>query len=60
MASLVASIGHPPAPIVPNWAAFCEWAKEGGYDESYFNRWDSKSLALQAQYLEELGAGDEA
>lgn len=35
------------------WAEFCEWAEDGGYDQSYFNRWDSKSYALQKQFLEE-------
>lgn len=36
------------------WPEFVRWARDGGYDESYFNRWDSKSQQLQAQYLEEM------
>lgn len=48
-------ISQPPEPLVSNedWSDFCEWARDGGYDQSYFNRWDSKSLALQQQYLGE-------
>jgi len=38
------------------WSDFVSWAREGGYDESYFNRWDSKSQELQRQYLEEMTA----
>lgn len=33
---------------------FLEWARDGGYDESYFNRWDSKSRALEEMFLSEL------
>jgi len=48
-------IGQPKQLIPPeDWLDFCEWARYGGYDQSYFNRWDSKSLALQQQYLDEL------
>lgn len=32
---------------------FLEWAKDGGYDQSYFNRWDSKSRALEEAFLSE-------
>lgn len=32
---------------------FEQWAADGGYDESYFNRWDSKSRALEEQFLAE-------
>jgi hypothetical protein len=45
----------PPAIVSGNeWPDFCEWARDGGYDQSYFNRFDSKSLALQEQYRDEL------
>lgn len=37
-----------------DWPDFCDWARDAGYDESYFNRYDSKSYALQQQYLEEV------
>lgn len=45
----------PPPPLIPTekWADFCEWARDGGYDQSYFNRYDSKSLELQQEYLDE-------
>jgi hypothetical protein len=33
---------------------FLEWARDGGYDESYFNRWDSKSRALEETFLLEM------
>lgn len=48
--------GFPTKPpvIIKDWKAFCEWAKEGGYDESYLNQWDSKCLALQEQFLAEF------
>lgn len=48
-------LSAPPAPLIPSdqWADFCEWAREGGYDQPWFNRWDSKSVWLQEQYLEE-------
>ena len=44
-----------PASLIPPeaWPAFCAWARDGGYDQSHFNRHDSKSRALEAQYLEE-------
>ncbi len=32
---------------------FLEWAQDGGYDQSYFNRWDSKSRALEETFLSE-------
>lgn len=50
-----ASISGPPPSLVPpeQWSAFLEWARDGGYDESYFNRWDSKSRALEQAYLDE-------
>jgi hypothetical protein len=50
------SISSPPPPLIPaeQWAEFCEWAHDGGYDQSWFNRWDSKSLQLQQMYLDEL------
>jgi len=50
--------GFPTKPpvIVADWEAFCAWAKEAGYDESHLNRYDSKCLALQEQFLEEAAA----
>jgi hypothetical protein len=44
-----------PAPLVSpdRWTEFVEWANDAGYDESYHNRWDSKSIELQRQFLEE-------
>ncbi|MDX9976302.1 MAG: hypothetical protein RBU21_25225 [FCB group bacterium] len=47
--------GQLPPLLIPQerWKEFCEWARDSGYDESYFNRWDSKSVELQRQYLEE-------
>lgn len=49
-------LSRPPEPLVPKdqWADFCEWATDCGYDQSYFNRFDSKSLVLQQLYLEEM------
>ncbi len=46
-----------PVPLIPPeaWPAFCAWARDGGYDQSYFNHYDSKSQWLQEQYLEEQG-----
>lgn len=32
---------------------FLEWARDGGYDESYFDRYDSKSRELEQTFLEE-------
>lgn len=32
---------------------FLEWAMDSGYDESYFNRWDSKCRALEETFLNE-------
>lgn len=49
-----------PPVIVSDWNAFCEWGKDGGYDESYFNMYDSKCLALQEQYLQEMEEAPEA
>lgn len=48
--------GFPTRPpvIVADWQGFAEWVKEAGYDESYLNCYDSKCLALQEQYLEEV------
>lgn len=40
--------------IVPNWAEFVSWAKEGGYDESYFDINDEKCFTLQQAYLQEM------
>lgn len=37
-------------------ADFFEWARDGGYDESHFNRYDSKSRALEETYLEAVGS----
>ena len=50
------SIGSPPPSLIPKgqWDDFMEWARDGGYDESYFNRWDSKSRELEKRYLEEM------
>ncbi|MBP9714179.1 MAG: hypothetical protein KBD60_10890 [Sterolibacterium sp.] len=50
--------GFPTKPpvIVANWQAFYEWARDGGYDESYLNPYDSKCLALQEKFLEEIEA----
>lgn len=44
-----------PASLIPaaRWREFREWVAEGGYDESYFNRWDSKSRQLEEAFLEE-------
>lgn len=44
-----------PPPLVPSsrWQEFVEWASEGGYDESCFDRRDSKSHELQRLFLEE-------
>jgi hypothetical protein len=46
----------PPPPLIPEgqWQDFVQWANDGGYDQSYFDRWDSKSLALQQTYLDEM------
>lgn len=40
--------------LVPDWAAFVAWAKEGGYGEEYLDVNDSRCEALQHAYLEEL------
>lgn len=44
-----------PRPIVEasRWEDFLSWANDCGYDESYFNRFDSKSLEIQLTFLEE-------
>lgn len=49
------TIASPPPSLIPAnaWLDFLEWARDGGYDESYFNRWDSKSRALEQAYLDE-------
>lgn len=49
-----------PAPLVPPslWSEFLEWARDGGYDESYHNRWDSKSIELQRLFMEEMQVED--
>lgn len=39
--------------VVPDWAEFVAWAKDGGYDESYLDINDFKCLALQRTFLEE-------
>lgn len=51
---------RPPEPLVPpeQWPDFCDWVRDGGYDESWLNRWDSRSLWLQEQYLEEMRDAD--
>lgn len=48
-----------PEPLVPasRWHEFIAWANDGGYDESWHNRWDSKSQELQRTFLEEVPAG---
>lgn len=43
-----------PPVLVRDWHAFAEWAHDAGYDESWLNWRDSKCLALQEQYLQEL------
>lgn len=55
----LSALAKPPTELVPpsRWAEFCEWARDGGYDESYFNRWDSRSLELQRQFLGEESDG---
>lgn len=42
-------------PLIPadRWAEYMEWATDGGYDESFHDRWHSKSRDLQRQFLEE-------
>jgi hypothetical protein len=39
--------------LVPDWADFLAWAKEGGYGEEYFDVNDSRCGALQREYLAE-------
>ena len=39
--------------IVPDWSEFFAWAKDAGYGEAYLDINDSRSLALQAAFLEE-------
>lgn len=49
----------PPNLVAPeDWQDFCSWAQESGYDESWLNRWDSRSLALQEAFLEEQRDAD--
>ncbi|NTF18040.1 hypothetical protein G6L37_06455 [Agrobacterium rubi] len=45
-----------PPPLVPasRYQDFVQWASECGYDESYFNRWDSKYQEIQSLFLEEV------
>jgi hypothetical protein len=47
------SISNSPQTVIPVElrTEFLEWAKDGGYDESYFNRWDSKSRDLEETFL---------
>lgn len=40
--------------LVPDWAAFMAWAKEGGYGEEYLDVNESRCEALQLDYLAEL------
>ncbi len=39
--------------VVPDWAAFVAWAKEGGYGEEDLDVNDSRCEALQREYLTE-------
>lgn len=52
---MLTDIASPPKTIVSpsRWQEFIDWANDGGYDESYHNRWDSKSVELQRQFIEE-------
>lgn len=44
----------PPSPVpATRREEFAEWARDGGYDESYFDRWDSRSLALEEAFMEQ-------
>lgn len=45
----------PPKSVIPpsRWKEFTDWANDGGYDESRHDRWDSKSVELQRQFLQE-------
>ena len=43
--------------IVPDWSVFCDWAKDEGYPEEMLDWHDSRCLALQEQFLEELVEG---
>jgi hypothetical protein len=40
--------------IVPDWAEFCAWVKDAGYGEAVLDINDSRCLALQAAFLEEI------
>lgn len=53
---MTSDLSSPPPNIVPPdlWKDFMEWARDGGYDESYFDRWDSKSVALQVAFIAEM------
>lgn len=48
-------VAKPPRSLIDpaDYPDFVEWARDAGYDESWFNRWDSKSRALEEHYLEE-------
>jgi hypothetical protein len=48
-----AAIVPPPLVQPSRWNEFIEWARDGGYDESWFNRWDSKFHELQRVFLDE-------
>jgi hypothetical protein len=39
--------------LVPDWADFVAWTKDGGYDESYLDINDCKCMELQRTYLDE-------
>ena len=39
--------------IVPDWAEFCAWFQDAGYDEASLDINDSRCLALQEAFLEE-------
>jgi hypothetical protein len=43
-----------PGVIVPDWADFCEWCKDSDVREEELNRFDSRFLARQEQYLAEM------
>ncbi len=43
----------PSLTIVPDWQAFYEWAKDGGYGEDHMDVNDSRCMELQRQFLNE-------
>lgn len=51
----VSDIGSPPTSLISSDKLddFREWARDGGYGEEYFNRWDSRSLWLEELFLSE-------